>query len=261
MAGRRLAGAASALALAAIIVRGVAATGAVVPAVREPPPDESRYVNMPVPDVVIRTAAGERRLSSLWTEGPVILTFVFTRCAGVCSPYLRELRSADGALGSPPDVRRVVLSFDRRDTVEDMRQSAEHMGVAGRAGWTLGIADAADVDALTRALGFWSSWDEASQQFDHPAMLAGIRNGRVARLLVGETVTPGRLGEVIREARGEFVASYPLPGRVRFRCFEYDGATGRATLAWGALIMILPAAGACAATVLLFRRDWLAASQ
>jgi cytochrome oxidase Cu insertion factor (SCO1/SenC/PrrC family) len=217
------------------------------------PPDEARYVNREVPDIRIRTAAGDTRLSTLWAQGPVMLTMVFVRCAGVCSPYLRALRAADEAIGAPADVRRVVLSFDVRDTIGDMASTAAHLGVAGRDGWFVGVADPADIERLSRALGFWFAWDESRQQFDHPAMLAGIRNGRVARLLVGGTMTSARLAEVVRESRGQFVASYPLPGAVRWRCFEYDPATGEASLTWGALVLTVPAFGAAMVTFGLFR--------
>ena len=139
---------------------------------------------------------------------------------------------AGEALDLPDDVRRVVLSFDPRDTPDDMRRTAEHLGVAGHAGWMLGVAAPADIDRLARALGFWFEWDDDRRQFDHPALLVGIREGRVARLLVGGSVTAARLGEVVREARGQFIASYPLPGDVLFRCFDYDPVTGVATPAW-----------------------------
>jgi tetratricopeptide (TPR) repeat protein len=129
--------------------------------------------------------------------------------------YLRALRAADEAIGAPADVRRVVLSFDPRDTVGDMESTAAHLAVAGRKEWLVGVADPVDIERLSRALGFWFAWDESRQQFDHPAMLAGIRNGRVARLLVGPAMTSARLAEVVRESRGQFVASYPLPGATR----------------------------------------------
>jgi cytochrome oxidase Cu insertion factor (SCO1/SenC/PrrC family) len=245
------------VALAVLLVGAMrvsaSAAGAVLP-VPGSLPDEGAYVTRPVPDILVRTTTGDRRLSSLWREGPVVLTFVFTRCAGICSPYLRAFRAADDALGNPADVRRVVVSFDPRDTAEDMRRSAEHAGIADRADWTVGVAGPDEVAALTRAVGFWSTWDDRLQQFDHPAMLVGIRDGRVARLMAGESITTARLAEVVREARGEFVASYPLPGPVRFRCFEYDPATGRAMIASGALVLIVPAAGAAAATLVIFRR-------
>lgn len=217
-------------------------------------PDEGAYVNRPVPDTVVRTTDGAVALSDLWRRGPVVLTLVFTRCAGVCTPYLRALEAADEALGSPEDVQRVVVSFDARDTPDDMRRTAGHLGVAGRAGWTVGVAGREDLARLIEATGFWFTWDAEREQFDHPALLAGIRDGRIVRLLVGGSVNPARLGEVIREARGTFVASYPLPGDVRFRCFEYDPETGEAGLAAGALLLLTPAAGAAGATAALFRR-------
>jgi cytochrome oxidase Cu insertion factor (SCO1/SenC/PrrC family) len=217
-------------------------------------PDEWRYFNREVPDVAIETTAGTVRLSALWQRGPVLLTLVFTRCAGVCSPFLRSLRGADEALGAPLDVQRVVLSFDVRDTVEDMDRTAAHLGVANRPGWVFATAAPADVDRLARAFGFWFAWDASRQQFDHPAMIVGIRQGRVARLQVGGRVTAARLGEVVREARGQFVASYPLPGTARFRCFEYDPVTGNATLAPGVLVLLIPALVAGVVTAGLFRR-------
>ncbi len=217
-------------------------------------PDEARYVNRAVPDITVRTAAGTTPLSALWREGPLVLTMVFTRCAGICSPYLRALRRADKALALPDDVQRVVLSFDPRDTPDHMRRTGEHLGVADRPGWVLGVAAPADVDRLARALGFWFEWDEDRQQFDHPALLVGIHKGRVARLLVGGSITAARLSEVVREARGQFIASYPLPGDVLFRCFDYDPVTGAPTLAWGALVLLVPALGTTVATIALFRR-------
>jgi cytochrome oxidase Cu insertion factor (SCO1/SenC/PrrC family) len=217
-------------------------------------PDEGESLNRQVPDITIHTARGTVALSTLWQRAPVVLTLVFTRCAGVCSPFLRSLRSADEALGAPADVQRIVLSFDPRDTVADMEQTARHLGVADRAGWVFGTARASDIDRLRDALGFWFTWDASREQFDHPAMVAGIRGGRVARLLVGSRVTAARLGEVVREARGQFVASYPLPGAARFRCFDYDPASGAVTLAPGALLLLIPAFGAAAVTLGLFRR-------
>ena len=67
---------------------------------------------------------------------------------------------------------------------------------------------------IMTAVGSWSRWDEARQQFDHPALVAGIRNGRIVRLLSGGSVPAVRLQEVVRELRGDFVGAYPLPGKV-----------------------------------------------
>jgi protein SCO1/2 len=207
-------------------------------------PDEGRYLRKEVPDLVLRDARGrDVRLSALWAERPILLALVFTRCAGVCSPFLSSLRSAEASVGgSGTDYRTVVLSFDPRDTEEAMADLAGRLGLDARPDWTFGVATAADVERLARAVGFWFRWDEPSGQFDHPALLVAVDAGRVVRLSVGGVVEPARLLEVVRELRGEFVAAYPLPGRILFRCFDYDPRTGRWALDWGFLLLALPAA-------------------
>lgn len=133
-----------------------------------------------------------------------------------------------------------------------MAALAEHVGAARDANWTFAVAEASDVERLAKAIGFWYDWDETNQQFDHPAMVAGIRDGRLVRLLVGGSISSGRLDELVREVSGQFVASYPLPGRVRFRCLQYDAATGRVTLDWGFALLLIPIAGTGMTTLVMF---------
>jgi protein SCO1 len=227
---------------------------------RAEPPDETRLLNTPLPDVRLTTAAGDRiALSTLSRSKPLVLGFVFTRCAGVCSPFLRSWRAAEDRLwrsassaSSASSFHRLVLSFDPRDTAADMSALAAHVGASNDPNWTFAIAAPEDVSRLAEATGFWYEWDETRQQFDHPAMLAGIRDGRLVRLLVGGSVTPVRLGELVREVSGEFVASYPLPGRVRFRCVQFDAATGRITLDWGFALLLIPVAATTVTTLVMF---------
>jgi hypothetical protein len=136
------------------------------------------------------------------------------------------------------------LSFDPRDTAADMGGLAHHLGAEASSDWTFAIAASDDVRRLAAATGFWYEWDPTRQQFDHPAMIVASRNGRLVRLLVGGVVSSGRLEYLVREAFGEFVPSYPLPGRVRFRCVQFDAATGRVVLDSGFLLLLVPI-GAC----------------
>ena len=220
---------------------------------RSVPPDEDRFVNVPLPNIVLTTSSGARvEMTDVASGRPLLLALVFTRCAGVCSPFLGSWRSADGWLPARGSVQRLVLSFDPRDSTADMAELARHLGVDRDAGWTFAIAGADDVRRLAAAVGFWYDWDESRQQFDHPAMLAAVRDGRLVRLLVGGTITSGRLDELVREASGEFVRSYPLPGRVRFRCVQYDARTGRASLDWGFLLLLVPVGSVGIGTPILF---------
>jgi cytochrome oxidase Cu insertion factor (SCO1/SenC/PrrC family) len=241
-------------AAALFLMTCAAASAAAQPPVpRDTPPLEERLLDNSVPDIWLTTATGPRiRLSQISDRRPLVLTFVFTRCAGVCSPFLRSWLAADRRLGRQGQYSRLVLSFDPRDTVEDMSALARHLSLHENDDWTFAVSDPDDLRRLADALGFWWDWDEGRQQFDHPAMLAGIRDGRLARLLVGGSVSSARLEELVREASGEFIRSYPLPGRVAFRCVQFDAATGRMRLDWGFGLLLVPVAATSAGTFALF---------
>jgi protein SCO1 len=217
------------------------------------PPREDRYVYNKIPDILIRTQAGSKDLASVWRDKPMLLTMIFARCGGVCSPFLRSLKSAisdAGGLGA--DYRVVVLSFDPRDSVSDMEMMAEELGVKSNGNWVFAIASLPDVERLATDIGFWFRWDPARQQYDHPSVVAAIDRGKLVRLLAGTSVPSASLRETVQELRGKFVDSYPLGDKVAFRCFEYDPNSGRYTFDWGLLLMLLPATAALSATVWVF---------
>jgi protein SCO1/2 len=227
----------------ALLMLALAARAATAQSVarRDVPPSEEQLLNVLVPDIPLTTAAGARvTLSQVGNGRPIVLTFVFTRCSGVCSPFLRTWLGADRSVWRNAAYSRLVLSFDPRDTATDMSGLARHLVLHENDDWTFAVADPDDVRRLAETIGFWWDWDEDRQQFDHPAMLAGIRDGRLLRLLVGGTISSARLDELVREMSGEFVSSYPLPGRIPFRCVQFDAVTGRMRLDWGFGILLVP---------------------
>jgi protein SCO1 len=231
----------------------IATVGAQSADTRDQPPSETGLVERRLPDVPLRTSTGARiMLADIARERPLLLTFVFTRCAGICSPFLRSWRAADRTLGGGDAYARLVISFDPRDTASDMAMLAHHMEVGDNSNWTFAVGEPADVRRLADAVGFWWNWDERLQQFDHPALLAAVRGGRLVRLLVGGSMTAARLDELAREMSGEFVSSYPLPGRVLFRCVRYIAATGQTRLDWGFAILLLPPLATVGVTCVLF---------
>lgn len=220
-------------------------------------PQEDRYIYRKMPDVPIRTAQSTVKLSRLWKEKPLIFTMVYTRCTGVCYPFLHSLKAAlpeVGGLGK--DYRVVVISFDPRDNTETMQRMARALGLADNPDWLFGTAAEEDIHRLAQTVGYWSSWEPTVGQYDHPAVLIGItQSGSVARFLVGATVQPVRLHEVVRELRGEFIPTYPLPGRnVIFSCFQYDPEKGVA-FDWGFLLLMMPGIVTIGGTVWIFYRN------
>ena len=221
-------------------------------------PWEDHFVYSQVPDVRLTDAEGQAvDLGSMWRRRPLVITMVFASCYEICPFYLRSLKKAVesvGGAGESYDV--VVVSFDPRDTPDAMAMVAEQHGLRSAPGWTFAVTSPEEARALAESIGFWidpSAWGDSSR-LDHPAMLAAIDGGVVVRLLVGATVTPRRLREVVWELDRVLVPTYPLPSeKVIFRCFGFDPATGSISLDWGLLLLVLPAAVMFLSAVVIFR--------
>ena len=220
------------------------------------PPEESRLLGRQVPDIGLRYVDGSSgRLSELWAERPVFVTLVFSRCAGICSPYLGLLKKTVEQVGSSGDLyQMVVISFDLRDRPEDLMALAKYHGLEADRGWTFAVpASKEERTALCRSLDFDFRWDEERQQYNHPAITVALRAGKVVRISVGEEISPRQFMEMLADARGEFVPLYPTPGRrgALFRCFDYDPRRGF-TPNWGILILVFPAVAALTLAVGMF---------
>jgi len=226
----------------------------------EPPgavsPTESRLLNRSVPDVPLQLADGRTvSMSSLWQDKPLLVTFFYRNCHGICSPFLGWVRDAvrdDG--GSGRDYRILALSFDEEDTAADMRSQADALGLAGDPDWLFAVAEPEALARVTGALDFWYRLDPATGQYDHGALLAAVHEGRVARALLGGSGFVERFRIMARELRGEFIPFYTVPNQTAWRCFSFDPVSGRLYMDWGLLILGVPTLVAMAVTFGLFRR-------
>lgn len=201
--------------------------------------EEGLYV--PVADVPLASAEGDLRLSQLYARQPVLLALVFTRCTGICSPFLLQLGEHLRALDPREKFRVVVVSFDPRDSPADMERYARLFNLGNDGRWLFATTD--QIDALTASVGFPATWDGIRQQFDHEAMLVAVNgNGYIMRKMTG---LRGRkdMASMIRTLGGGFLPSYPLPGwEGPLSCFTYDPVTGVRKPAYGLLVLLVPAA-------------------
>jgi cytochrome oxidase Cu insertion factor (SCO1/SenC/PrrC family) len=210
-----------------------------------------------VPDITVTTAMGQTAsLSEFWSVRPVLLTLFYTRCVGVCSPYvlsLAETVAAQGGAGTAYDL--LAISFDPADDATAVAAYAARFGLATRSGWTFATANAEDITALAAAIGFWFKPDTTRGQFDHPALTVALRDGRVVRTLEGIPINPRAFRETLWELRGNFVPTYALPGQGSLlSCFEYDAVSGKARPHWGLLVLVAPAILAIVTCILIFAR-------
>lgn len=165
---------------------------------------------------------------------PVLLAFAYYHCPGLCDVSLRELaaslRSLDWKLGE--DYSALTVSIDPGDTTAVAAAKRSNvlslLKSRGDRVWPFFIASGPAVERLTSAAGYHYRYDEATDQFAHPAVsLVLTPEGRIARYVYGPTTDPETLGFALREARLGRGGISDLVDRTVLSCFRYDPSTHR----------------------------------
>lgn len=179
-------------------------------------------------------------IESLYNQKPLLLALVFTRCAGICNPFLLQLKENLQFTAKYGSFNILILSFDPQDTKEDMRLLAGRYSLENDKQWIFAVTDS--IENLNQSVSFFPVWNSVSNQFDHDALLVGINNeGCITKKLIG--MRGGHdLDLLINSMQNVFSPTYRLPGKnVLFSCFNYNPKTGKNTPGLGLLFIALPA--------------------
>ena len=154
-------------------------------------------------------------------------------CPMLCTLVLNAVVSALRAL--PFDVGNqfnvVTFSFDPNDGPEAAAaKRSTYLGEYRRPGagreWHFLPGDAASIAALTDAIGFHATYDEAHHQYAHASGIVLLTpTGRVTRYFFGVEFAPRDLRLGIVEASAEKIGT--VVDQLLLFCFHYDPATGR----------------------------------
>lgn len=201
---------------------------------------EEQGLYTPIADIHLRTTSAQFPLSELYARQPVLLALIFTRCTGICNPFLLQLSEHMRALDPKEKFKVLVVSFDPRDSNADLERYARLFNLEHDGRWV--FATTRQIDELITSVGFISTWDSTRQQFDHDAFLVGVNgNGYITRKMEGIRDRKD-IASMIKTINGEFIPSYPLPrDGVMFSCFTYDPVTGVRKPSVGLLILLVPA--------------------
>ena len=166
-------------------------------------------LNQQVPlDLIFRDEAGRAvPLSSFFQAGkPVLLAPVYYRCPMLCTQILNGVASSLKAVSLNPgrDFEVLGVSFDPKDTPEIAAAKKQtYLRRYGRPntanGWHFLTGDAANIKALTDAMGFHYKYDPATDQFAHASGIMILTpEGRLSRYFYGVEYAPRdvRLGLV-----------------------------------------------------------------
>lgn len=186
------------------------------------------------------------RLGDYVHDRPVVLVLDYLHCPNLCGLVLGNLAGAlqaldASALRAGQDFEVVAVSIDPRETPADARAAHQTYGrrFSGTTRWHFLTGDARDVKAVADAIGFHYRYDEAIDQYAHPAGVTLLSpDGRVSRYILGLDYRPLDLRLGLTEASAGSVAA--PASQLLLLCYCYDPQTGRYSLA---VQQLLQAAG------------------
>ncbi len=176
----------------------------------------------------------------LYHQKPLLVALIFTRCSGICSPFLLQLKDNLQLKADDKSFNILVISFDPRDNLEDMNNMARRFGLENDPQWIFAVTDS--IEQLNQSIRFHPIWDSTTNQYDHDALLVGInREGYITKKLIGMR-TKHDIDLIIASVNNIFAPTYRLPNKNSlFSCFNYDPITGKNTPGLGLLFIALPA--------------------
>jgi len=158
---------------------------------------------------------------------PVILSLVYFRCPGICSPLLSGVAEVIGKMDlvAGHDYKIVTVSFD---PTENYIMAAEKKKnyfkiirnkIIPSDAWVFYTADSENIARLTDAVGF--RYIKQGEDFIHSGVLTMLSpNGKVVRYLYGTDFNPFDMKMAIIEASEGKVGS--TIAKVMTLCFSYD---------------------------------------
>ena len=157
---------------------------------------------------------------------PTIVTFVYYRCPGICSPLLTELADVvekmDLELGK--DYQILTLSFDPSEKPELAASKRENYLSAiakpvNAQGWRFFTGDSANIRRFTDATGFYFKRD--GKDWIHAGALIFLSpQGKVTRYINGIQYLPFDVKMAVVEASNGKVG--PTIARILKFCYSYD---------------------------------------
>jgi len=224
---------------------GIAA-GEQIPMLREVGIDQKLDGRIPL-DLEFSDEEGRTvRLGDYFGSRPVVLALVYYECPMLCTQILNGLTGSLEALRFNPgeQFEVVVLSFDPGETpslaAETRKTQLRRYGRPGyEGGWHFLTGREASIKQLADAVGFRYAYDEAIDQYAHPAAITVLTgDGRVSKYLYGIEFAPRDLRLALVEAADGRIGT--AVDQALLFCYHYDPETGK----YGLVVMNLVRTGA-----------------
>ncbi len=179
----------------------------------------------------------------LGTGRPAVLVFADFTCGALCDAILAQTAGSLAETGLSPetDYALVVVGIDPRD---DEAAATAFVEAQVPPALALHVAvlrpDAAELERMTRALGYGYVYDEGNDRFAHPAARYVLTaDGDVSRVVPAFEAGAAGMKAAILDARRGVATSFAR--KLALFCYGYDPVTGRYSLLIERVMMLLAA--------------------
>lgn len=177
-------------------------------------------------DIRLFEPDGDTVIFTSLIDKPTIISFVYYRCPGICSPLMNGIAEmidkSDMKIGEEYQV--FTISFDYRETPElakkkRMNYLSQVQKPQAQKGWFFFTGDSSNIAKITDAAGF--RYKQTGNDFQHTAGLIVLSpDGKITRYLNGTDFLPFEIKMALVEA------SKGLPGptinKILQLCYSYD---------------------------------------
>jgi len=159
---------------------------------------------------------------------PTIISLVYYRCPGLCSPLLNGIAEVIDKCQLEPgkDYQVITVSFNPEDTPDLAREKkdnelkAMHRHVKPE-DWKWLVGDTTNINKLTRALGFM--YKKEGKEYMHGAAIYVVSGqAKISRYLYGTYFLPVDLKMALTDAKNN-TTSASIPAILKY-CYSYDPA-------------------------------------
>jgi len=186
--------------------------------------DEGKYLGSFVPNVDVTLPDGSvKKLYDLMNGRPTILLLSYYTCEGSCPLRIDNLsKLIKNSSLKNRDFKVLVLSFDKEDTLEDLKSFVSAHGPFTDH-WVFGLLRGEDIDALTKSVGFKFFYSERDKTFVHPNVYIFLSpEGRITRYLFGISPEEKDVRIALTEADSGKVSFSSLVDLALLVCYTYD---------------------------------------
>ena len=159
-------------------------------------------------------------------DKPTVLTLVYFRCPGICSPLMHEVAATvdEMDLEAGIDYDLITVGFDAREG-PDLARVAKKNLLAGMdnkipdESWRFLTGDERNIAALTGSVGFL--FRKKDQDFEHPGTVIFLsEEGKIVRYLGGLKLLPADMKLAVYDAAEGKARSFMQ--QVQALCYSYD---------------------------------------